>query len=183
MRILIITFLLSLFLLSLNAQNLPFQNGGMTLEKMDSIFQIEAQEASKEEGGAWQLFYHNRLLFVLTAAGQNRMRIFTPITSEEELKPGEEKILLEANFHTALDAKYSIYNGFIISVFTHPLKELTTEQLKDALRQVALLADNYGKTYSSTELFFGFGNTEEEAVDTTKNTPIKRINQKPQKNN
>ena len=182
MRILIITFLLSHFLLPLNAQNLPFPNGGMTLEKMDSIFQTVAEEVDKEDG-SWQLFYQNRLLFVLTAPSQNRMRIFTPISAEEELELGEERILLEANFHTALDAKYSLYNGFIISVFTHPLKELTAEQLKDALRQVALLADNYGTTYSSTDLFFGFGETEEEAVDTTKNHPVKRINQKPQKNN
>ncbi len=179
MRELLLFLFISHLTLSLTAQNMPTTHG-MTLEKMDSIFQIEAQEVDKEEG-SWQLFYQDRLLFVLTAPGQNRMRIFTPISAEEELELGEEKILLEANFHTALDAKYSLYNGFIISVFTHPLKELTAEQLIDALRQVALLADNYGTTYSSTGLFFGFGDTEEAPAQ--KNIPEKRINQKPQKKN
>ena len=167
----------------LTAQNFPAIDDGMTVAKMDSIFRLEAQEI-EGEAGAWQLFYQNRLLFVLTAPSQNRMRIFTPISAEEELELGEERILLEANFHTALDAKYSIYNGFIISVYTHPLKELTAEQLKDAMRQVALLAENYGSTYSSTELFFGFGGDGAEEEPTPKeDIPDKRVNQKPQKKN
>ncbi len=180
MRTLLLFLFLGNFTILLTAQNIPARDDGMTIEKMDSIFQLEAQEIDGE-AGAWQLFYQNRLLFVLTAPNQNRMRIFTPISAEEELELGEERILLEANFHTALDAKYSIYNGFIISVFTHPLKELTAEQLKDALRQVALLAENYGTTYSSTGLFFGLDGAEEEPVE--KDTQDKRINQKPQKKN
>ena len=111
------------------------------------------------------------------------MRIFTPISAEDELELGEERILLEANFHTALDAKYSIYNGFIISVYTHPLREFTSEQLVDAMRQVALLAENYGTTYSSTELFFGFDGAEEEEPAPKEDTSDKRVNQKPQKKN
>ncbi len=179
MRNFLLFLFISHFPLLLSAQSVPVAHE-MTLAKMDSIFQIEAEEVDKE-AGTWQLFYQNRLLFVLTAEGQNRMRIFTPISAEEELELGEERILLEANFHTALDAKYSLYNGFIISVFTHPLKELTAEQLIDAMKQVALLADNYGTTYSSTDLFFGFDDTEE--TPTPKDIPEKRINQKPQKKN
>jgi len=69
----------------------------MTLEKMEQIFQEEAQELDGERG-IWQMFYGNRILFVLTDTSHNRMRIFTPIGAEEDLEVGQEKILLEANF-------------------------------------------------------------------------------------
>jgi hypothetical protein len=65
------------------------------------------------------------------------------------------RILLEANFDRALDPKYSIYKGFLWSTYTHPLAELTVEQVRDALKQVVVLADNYGTTYTSTDMIFG----------------------------
>ena len=150
----------------------------MSLQKMEQIFEEEAKELDGERG-VWQMFYGNRILFVLTDTSHNRMRIFTPIGAEEDLDVGEEKTLLEANFHAALDAKYSLYNGFIVSVFTHPLKELTTFQLVDAMDQVVLLANNFGTSYSSTELIFAI----QEKDTTAAHNPQKRINQKPKKEN
>lgn len=150
----------------------------MTLEKMEQIFQEEAKELDGAHG-VWQMFYGNRILFVLTDTVHNRMRIFTPVGAEEDLEVGQEKILLEANFHAALDAKYSLYNGFIVSVFTHPLRELSTFQLIDAMDQVVLLANNFGTTYSSTELIFGLDNEKTAAEEDAQ----KRINQKPKKGN
>ena len=69
-----------------------------------------------------------------------------------------------------------------MSVYTHPLKELTPEQLKDALAQVIILANNFGGTYSSTDLLFGQGQTEEE-IPVPEDQSDKRINQKPSKKN
>jgi len=150
----------------------------MTLQKMEQIFQEEAKELDGQNG-VWQMLYGNRILFVLTDTSYNRMRIFTPIGAEEDLETGQEKILLEANFHAALDAKYSLYNGFIVSVFTHPFKELSTFQLTDAMDQVVLLANNFGTTYSSTDLVFGLQDEETTAEEDAQ----KRINQKPKKEN
>ena len=155
---------------------------GMTVEKMDSIFRAEAEEIDGE-GGIWQMFYGNRIVFVLTDEVHNRMRIFTPIGSEDDLEANQQRSMLEANFHSALDAKYSLYNGFIVSVYTHPLKELTTEQLKDALGQVVILANNFGTSYSSTGLIFGLDYPQEEAPIPNKDELDKRINQKPIKKN
>jgi hypothetical protein len=86
----------------------------------------------------------------------------TPIIEEENLDLSDMKLLLEANFDRALDAKYSLYQGLLWSSFTHPLQELTVEQLKDAIKQVATLADRYGDTYSSTDLVFGSSNENEQ---------------------
>ena len=110
------------------------------------------------------------------------MRIFTPIGAEEDLEVGQQKIMLEANFHSALDAKYSLYNGFIVSVYTHPLQELTVEQLTDALSQVVILANNFGGSYSSTDLLFGPSQSEE-PVPEEEEYLDKRVNQKPSKKN
>lgn len=137
---------------------------------MDKIFKKVA-DSVEGEIGAWEVAYKERIMLVLTDESNNRMRIFTPIASEEEVTQRVFKIMLEANFHSALDAKYSLYNGFIISVFTHPLKELSEKQLIDALSQVAVLANNFGTTYSSTDLIFG---TDTEAQD-------KRVNESPSK--
>ncbi len=134
-------------MLSLHAQD-------MTNTKMDAIFKKEAVEVEGEPG-VWQLMYGGRLLLVVTDSSANRMRIFTPVIESKDLQPGQKEKMLEANFHSALDAKYSVYQGFVMSVFTHPLKELTEYQLVDAMNQVVSLADTFGTSYQSMELIFG----------------------------
>lgn len=147
----------------------------LSAQKMNNkaMWKIFKNVADKVEGeaGAWEVHYKERVMLVLTDEENNRMRIFTPIADEEDVGIHEFKIMLEANFHSALDAKYSLYNGFIISVYTHPLKELSESQLVDALAQVAVLANNFGTTYSSTDLIFGKETDEER----------KRVNESPSK--
>lgn len=140
----------------------------MNNKAMGKIFKKVATNLDGELG-AWEVTYKERIMLVLTDETNNRMRIFTPIAAEEEIGAREFKIMLEANFHSALDAKYSLYNGYVISVFTHPLKELSETQLVDALSQVAVLANNFGTTYSSTDLLFGVETEESE----------KRVNESP----
>ena len=119
--------------------------------------QVDNMPGSNDIPGRWKVIYMQRELFVITDESANRIRIMTPIIEEENLDQADMKLLLEANFDKALDAKYSLYQGFLWSAFTHPLQELTVEQLKDAMKQVATLADRYGDTYSSTDLVFGVG--------------------------
>lgn len=133
----------------------------------------------KVEGvvGNWQVVYGDQILFIITDETNNRMRIFTPIADQKDIDKEELATMLEANFHAALDAKYALYSGFVVSLFTHPLKELTDHQFKDAVKQVAVAGQNFGTTYSSTDLIFGGNSTEEEApVDQDK-----KVNQKPKK--
>lgn len=131
----------------------------MNNRKLEKALNEAVKEIAGEEG-AWHFYYRDRVLFVLTDEDNNRMRIFTPIIEEKEIDAQQMHKMLVANFHSALDAKYSIYEGFVISTYTHPLKELTEGQLLDALSQVINLADTFGTTYSSTELYFG-GHSEE----------------------
>lgn len=126
----------------------------MSNQKMDAIFKREAEEVDGEPG-VWQLLYKGRLLLAVTDSSANRMRVFTPVLEATAIEPGQKERMLEANFHTALDAKYSVYQGFVMSVFTHPLKELTEFQLIDAMQQVVILANTFGTSYQSTDMIFG----------------------------
>ncbi len=160
--------LLSLCCLSFSALS---AQKGMNNKKMTKILEEHAS-ALEGDAGSWQVFIHDHVLLVVTDEPNNRMRIFTPIMEESELEKKQLRNMLIANFHTALDAKYSIYEGFVISTFTHPLKELTEWQLVDALSQVAKLAENFGTTYSSTDLIFG---GKQDKIEQ------KRLNQSPSK--
>ena len=129
----------------------------MTNEKMQKILYREAQDVQGEMGN-WQFILRERPMLIVTDASANRMRIMTPIIEEGELKKDQYKLMLEANFDRALDAKYAIYKEIVWSVFTHPLGELTVEQFKNAMGQVVTLADNFGTSYNSTDFVFGGGN-------------------------
>jgi hypothetical protein len=85
----------------------------------------------------------------------NRMRLIAPITSRNAVAAEHLEMMLIANFHTALDARYALSNGIIYAVFLHPMSTLTHDQLESAIRQVAALARNFGSSYSSDELIFG----------------------------
>ena len=85
------------------AQDKPMNN--------TQLEEIIKREASKVEGeiGFWQIIFEERLLFLITDEANNRMRIFTPIVEEEAVDESEMKKMLIANFHTALDAKWTCH--------------------------------------------------------------------------
>ena len=107
--------------------------------------------------GFWKFVVNARELMVITDERHNRMRIMTPITAQDQLDKEEMTRLLEANYDRALDAKYALSDNILWSAFTHPLKELTDEQFIGCVGQVATLADNFGTSYASGNLFFGGG--------------------------
>jgi len=144
----------------------------------ETMGKIITKEAPKVDGrlGNWQVLYGERIIYIVTDEKANRMRIFTPVIEEENLEEGQLKKMLEANFHSALDAKYSLYEGLVITVYTHPLKELQTDQFVDAMQQVVNLANTFGGSYSSTSVIFNPGGTEE---DEQKDPKEDRTNKKP----
>lgn len=63
--------------------------------------------------------------------------------------------VLEANFHSALDARYATSDGVLYAAFIHPLSPLTEAEVRSAVAQVASLVRSFGTTYSSGELVYG----------------------------
>lgn len=131
-------------------------NHTMNNQRLDKLIKQQA-EVLKSQLGYWELKFENRYIIIVTDEAHNRMRIISAIVEEKKIKKNELSILLSANFDKALDAKYAIYNGYLWSIFTHPLGELRDEQFIDALKQVKTLADNYGGSYTSSDLIFGGG--------------------------
>lgn len=94
-------------------------------------------------------------IYLVTDETNNRMRFMSPIIEQEKLTSEDLTIMMEANFDRALDAKYALFNGVLWSVFAHPLKELRKKQVLNAFFQVKALVDNYGTTYTSSDVVFG----------------------------
>ncbi len=181
MKKLLFNFLCLVFLVTsfgIPISDAQSQSDGMTNNRMEKIIKKVATEMDGQLGN-WQLVYRERLVLIITDEKNNRMRIFTPVIAETDLKNGQLKKMLEANFHSALDAKYCLYEDYVISVYTHPLKELTDDQFTDALQQVTVLADTFGTSYSSTDLIFG-GQNEKSEEQLKKE---ERLNKSPSKKN
>ncbi len=85
----------------------------------------------------------------------DRMRIVAPVVEDSLLTEKQRRILLSANYHSALDARYATSDGELFAAFIHPLSSLSDGELQSALRQVASLVKTFGTTYSSGELIFG----------------------------
>ena len=91
---------------------------------------------------------------LLTSVEHNRMRIVSPVVKESRLTREQRRRILEANFHTALDARYATSQGTVYATFIHPLSQLTAAELRSAISQVANLVKTFGTTYSSGALEF-----------------------------
>lgn len=139
-----------------NKVDISNQSNRMNNLRLEKLIKQQA-EVLKSQPGYWELKFGNRYIIIVTDETHNRMRIISAILEEKKMKKSELSVLLSANFDKALDAKYAIYNGYLWSVFTHPLGELEDDQFIDALKQVKTLAENYGGSYTSSELIFGGG--------------------------
>jgi len=67
--------------------------------------------------------------------------------------------MMQANFDTAHDARYSIARDTVWAAYMHPLGSLQKKDFYSALTQVVTLAENYGTSYSSGLFLFKHGDT------------------------
>lgn len=91
-----------------------------------------------------------------------RMRLVTPIGPSAALGSDDLKRMMQANFDSALDARYAIANDTLWSTFIHPLTSLTQEDFISGIAQTITLVKTYGTTYSSGAMVFGGGDSNDE---------------------
>ena len=143
---------------------LTFQLGfsqSMNNEKMGTILESVA-DSIQGNNGQWQFKVKDVLFMCITDTKHNRMRIISPITEATQLDEKLKSAALVANFHSALDVKYAIADDILWSVFIHPLKELSEDQVRDAVKQVYASNITFGTTFSSTDLVFPGGSQKKE---------------------
>ena len=155
LRVLSLITLISLMPLGLSAQE---SEPPMTPERMAEIFTVLDPEAVIEANGM-SFTVANVPVTVIMDPVADRMRILVPISSAEGLDDGALLRLMQANFDTALDARYAIANNRVWSTFIHPLSPLETEQLISGIAQTVTLAQTFGDSYSSGAVMFGGGDT------------------------
>jgi hypothetical protein len=126
----------------------------MTNARLERI--LRTLESNVKGGnGQWRVVRDGIPVMILTDETHNRMRVIAPAA---EVKEVDQKILMrmmEANFATALDARYAIFKGIVWSAFIHPLDSLRERDLISGLQQVITLVKTTGTSYSSSSLQFG----------------------------
>ena len=128
---------------------------GMNNERLALLIRKFATSVIEDQSGFWKFEAKEKLVFVITDQSHNRMRIMTPIVELESISAEEHQVLLAANFDRALDARYCSNENYLWSAFLHPLRELEDQQFLDALNQVITLSQNFGSSYTSSDLVFG----------------------------
>ncbi len=129
----------------------------MTQDDMEKIV-INKVEVIEHEKGDVTFVYKKVNMALISDVKHDRMRIIAPITEYSEITLEQKDIIMESNFHRALDARYAASNGVLYSVFIHPMSPLTQRELEYALNQVSTLALTFGGSYSSGSLSFSKNN-------------------------
>ena len=99
--------------------------------------------------GMWQLKVGNHAVTVITDEAADRMRIVIPITETSELTEKHLYRIMQANFDSALDARYAIAKDILWSAYIHPLSTLSDEDFLSGLGQTVNLVDTFGGSFSS----------------------------------
>ena len=130
----------------------------MTLERMLDIFTVLDPE-TQSNGTQFHLTVEDVPILVFTDVQADRMRAMIPIRSASEMTEEELMRVMQANFDTALDARYAIARDQLWATFIHPLAPLEKDQLISGLGQAINLARTYGSLYTGGALSFGGGDS------------------------
>ena len=114
---------------------------------------------AKRNGNSWELTLEERKILVVTDVSAGRMRVMTPIAAADQLPDEGLMRLLQANFDTALDARYAVAQNLVWGTFIHPLKSLNARDFASGVLQTKALADTFGTTFSSGILSYGAGDS------------------------
>jgi len=136
-------------------------NGVMNNERLSQLIE-RFDKGVAGEIGFWQIEYENMEVFVITDEKANRMRIITKVADAKKLEKEHLYRLMQANFDTALDARYAIAKEGVWSTFLHPLSSLTEQGFYSGLAQVITLSATFGSSFSSGALQFNGGDSKEQ---------------------
>lgn len=136
----------------------PASEPNMTMARMAQIIRAIDPDAMPS-GNMIELTIDDIPVIVIADPVANRMRAMVPIRSAEGLTSDELMRLMQANFDTALDARYAVARGRLWGVFIHPLGPLEKDQLISALIQTVNVARTYGQAFSGGAQVFGGGDS------------------------
>ena len=115
---------------------------------------LELAENVTQEGNLVNFTFKGFPVVLVFDANADRMRLVSPITEVKNVDDAMLLMILEANFHSVLDARYAVSNDIIWSVFIHPLTDLSPALLESAISQVAVAHATFGGDFTSGALIF-----------------------------
>lgn len=131
---------------------------GMTLDRMLRLILAIDPEA-KPAGSGITFTVEDVPVMIIVDPPNDRMRAMVPIRSAADMTEEDMRRVMQANFDTALDARYAVANGRLWGVFIHPLKPLERAQFLSGIGQTVNLALTYGTLYSGGAMSFGSGDS------------------------
>ncbi len=153
--------LICIFLLSpaaAFAQDTDESSGVMTVSQLGRIIAAMDSDA-RQRGPTFEFTVQDIPVIVITDPRADRMRAMVPIRSAEGLTTEELMRLMQANFDSALDARYAVAQGRLWGVFIHPLSPLEPGEFVSGIAQTVNVALTYGQTYSGGASVFGGGDS------------------------
>jgi hypothetical protein len=141
-----------------SAQDAPNPEPAMTYERLGRIIFALDPEA-QPSGPGFQFVIDGMPVLVVTDAQADRMRAMVPIRSAGELTSEDLTRMMQANFDSALDARYAIAKNTLWATFIHPLSPLEKNQFISGLGQTVNVARTYGTLYSGGAVQFGGGDS------------------------
>ncbi|MDC0659567.1 hypothetical protein N6L27_16315 [Leisingera sp. SS27] len=130
----------------------------MSYERLGRIL-FALDDAAQPVGRGFQLTISGVPVLVVTDPAADRMRAMVPLRPAEGLTAEELLRMMQANFDTALDARYAVAKGQLWAVFIHPLSPLEKDQLISSLGQTVNIARTYGTLYTGGAMQFGGGDS------------------------
>ena len=113
------------------------------------------------QGSVISFTLQEREVVIVFDEKSDRMRALTPIAPAGLLNEAVLLRMAQANYDSALDARYAVADDLIWSVFIHPLGSIQEDQLISAIAQVVTAAETFGLTYTSGAIVFGGGDSSE----------------------
>ncbi len=130
----------------------------MTLERLSGII-YTLDENAQSKGPAFQITIEDIPVLIITDTHADRMRAMVPIRTTDKMTLDDLRRVMQANFDTALDARYAIADGKLWAAFIHPLSPLKKDEFISGLGQTINLAKTYGTLYTGGSLTFGGGDS------------------------
>jgi len=153
-------FLSILFATAAFAQDADVSEPPMTVKRMEEI--VQALDPDAQFGiNAMQLTVEDVPVAIVYDAFADRMRAMVPIRAASAMSPEDMMRVMQANFDTALDARYAVAQGRLWALFLHPIEALERDQLISGIGQTVNLARSYGTAFSSGAGQYGAGDSAE----------------------
>ena len=130
----------------------------MTVERLAAIV-LALDPDAEIAGPTMRLTIEDVPVLIVTDTAADRMRALVPIRSVAGMEEGELLRVMQANFDTALDARYAVAQGRLWAAFIHPLGALERDEFLSGLGQTVNLALTYGSFYTGGALSFGGGDS------------------------